>query len=135
MAHEHDIYMLLVEAALQTGNTPALENHLPQLEKLARRDNHGLYLATALRARGALHRIKGEFQEAEQDLQEALSIFQKMDTRWQCGRTCVEMGKLSQSQGDSASASQQFMQAQRYFEEVGALPDLSRVIQEIQLIH
>lgn len=135
MAHDHDVYMLLVESALQSGDFQALEKYVPKLEELASRDGHILYLATALRARGAFYRMKGDFKSAEQQLREALSMFQGIGAGWQCGRTCFELGKLSQSLGDATSASEQYSQAHRYFKELGAEPDDRRVVQEIELIN
>ena len=59
MAHDHDVYMVLVESALETEDLPALVEYTPLLEKLAERDSHQLYLAIAHRAQGALHRLRG----------------------------------------------------------------------------
>jgi len=131
MAHDHDVYMLLVESALQAGDAPALEKYVLLLEELARRDSHQLYLAIAQRAKGAMHRLNGDLESAEECLQEALAIFQGLGTRWQCGRTCFELGKLSQTRGDETSAGKHFSEALRYFEELGAKPDERRVAQEM----
>jgi tetratricopeptide (TPR) repeat protein len=134
MAHDHDVYMMLVEAALKMEDLSALEEYTPLLEKLAERDSHQLYLAIAKRARGALHRLRGEFADSENCLQEALSLFTDFDTRWQCGRTQFELGKSAQSRGDTKAASSAFAEALKYFEELEAKPDQERVQHALELI-
>ena len=65
------------------------------LEKLASRDNHRLYLAIAHRALGVGHRLAGEHAAAETRLKQALELFTKLGARWQIGRTLFELGELN----------------------------------------
>ena len=134
MAHDHDVYMMLVESALEMEDLSELVEYTPLLEKLAERDSHQLYLAIAKRARGALHRLRGEFENSESCLQQAISLFTDLDTRWQCGRTQYELGKLAQSQGDMSTANTAFAEALGFFEEMGAKPDQVRVQHSLKLI-
>ena len=134
MAHDHDVYMMLVESALEMEDISTLEKYTPLLEKLAVRDSHQLYLAIAQRAWGALHRLQGAYADSENCLQEALSLFTMLGTRWQCGRTQFELGKLALSRGNKGSASKAFAEALMSFEELGAKPDEGRVLHELELI-
>ncbi len=45
MAHRHDVYMLLADTAARLRDTARLLQYTPQLEELAARDEHRLYLA------------------------------------------------------------------------------------------
>ena len=134
MAHDHDMYMMLVESAREIEDQSTLEKYTPLLEELAERDGHQLYLAIAKRASGVVHRLRGEFEDSENCLQEAMIIFTKLDARWQCGRTKLELGKSAQSRGDISAASKAFAEGLKYFEQLGAKPDQGRVLQALELI-
>ena len=47
MAHDHEIYMILADTAVELRDADALRKYAPPLESLASRDNHRLYLAIA----------------------------------------------------------------------------------------
>jgi tetratricopeptide (TPR) repeat protein len=126
MAHEHIVYMMLVDAAARIGDEAAIRKFAPRLEELALRDDHKPYLAVAHRARGIAHRIAGEYNKAETRLNQALEIFESMGTSWQIGRTQFELGELALAQTNGAAAHSYFMLAQTHFEELGAKPDIAR---------
>jgi tetratricopeptide (TPR) repeat protein len=126
MAHEHIVYMMLVDSAARTGDGDAIRNFAPRLEELALRDDHQPYLAVAHRAWGIAHRLAGDHRAAEERLQKALDIFQALGTRWQIGCTCYELGELALAKTDGAAAQDFFTQAQVLFEELGAKPDLEK---------
>jgi tetratricopeptide (TPR) repeat protein len=126
MAHEHNLYMLLSEAAVQRRDISALQQYVPLLEELATRDGHRLYLAIAHRAWGVAHRLAGEFVESEARLNQAVELFRDYGVRWQLGRTFFELGELGVARSDSEMARQGFTQAINEFESMQALPDLER---------
>ena len=126
MAHEHIVYMMLVDAAARIGDEAAIRKFAPRLEELALRDDHKPYLAVAHRARGIAHRIAGEYTEAESRLKQALEIFESLEVNWQIGCTLFELGELALAQTDGAAAHSYFMLAQAHFEELGARPDIAR---------
>jgi len=95
MAHEHIVYMMLAESAVQARDALGLEEYTPRLEALAARDNHRPYLAVALRAWGVLHRLRGDPDQALERLNQAFEIFQELGFRWQIGRTCFELESWS----------------------------------------
>src|SRR6185436_19974549 len=87
MAHDHDVYMLLTEAAVQRRDADAMRHYLPRLEELAVRDGHRLYLAIAQRAWGVADFLAEEHAGAEVHLNQALELFDELKTHWQIGRT------------------------------------------------
>ena len=127
MAHDHEIYMTLADTAAELRDEEALRKYAPQLEKLAERDNHKLYLAIAYRAMGVAHRLAGEHAEAETRLKQALELFNKLGVRWQIGRTLFELGELNLAQSKKkAKAREYFSQALGPFEEIQAIPNAER---------
>jgi len=134
MAHEHIVYMMLVDSAARAGDESTVRRFAPKLEELALRDDHKPYLAVAHRAWGVAHRLAGEFTDAETRLEKALEIFEELETRWQIGRTLFEMGELALAKNDSESAHSYFSRAQDVFEELGAGPDIAQTAAVLETI-
>lgn len=126
MAHEHNLYMLLTEAAVRRRDVTVLRQYALVLEELAVRDDHRFFQAISLRAQGVAHRLAGEYVEAERCLNQAQQIFSQYGARWQLGRTLYELGELGVAWGDPETARQGFTQALAEFEALQALPDLER---------
>lgn len=126
MAHDHNLYMLLTEAAVQRGDDSAIRKYAPRLEELALRDDHRLYLAIAQRAWGVAHRLAGEYAESEASLEQAQQAFSQYGARWQLGRTFYELGELGLACADPETARQGFTLALAEFEAIGAQPYLER---------
>jgi tetratricopeptide (TPR) repeat protein len=127
MAHEHIVYMMLVDSAVRAGDEAAIRKYLPALQALAERDAHRPYLAVAHRAEGVTHRLAGEFEQAGERLHAALEIFEQLGTLWQIGRTLLELGELELARSDSEAAEGYFARALAAFERLGAQPDIERV--------
>jgi len=128
MAHDHEIYMTLADTAVELRDADALHKYAPELEKLADRDHHKLYLAIAHRAIGVEHRLAGEHTEAENRLKKALELFTKLGVRWQIGRTLFELGELNLEQPQKKIKAQEyFAQALGAFEEIQAVPNAERI--------
>jgi hypothetical protein len=127
MAHDHEIYMTLADAAAESRDTAALRKYAPQLEKLASRDGHGHYLAVAHRALGIGHRLSREYTQAETRFRQALELFTKSGARWQIGRTLFELGELNLEQPANKAKAREFLaQALGSFEEIRATPSANR---------
>jgi hypothetical protein len=126
MPHDHDLYMILTEAAVQLDDSQAIQKYSPLLEELAERDDHQLYLAIARRARGVACRLSFEFDQAEFNLVLANELFKKLGTNWQVGRTLIELAELDLARSDQAAARQHYLLAQESFQAVKAHPDLER---------
>ena len=126
MAHEHIVYMMLVDSAARVGDEAGIRRNVPQLEELAARDDHQPYLAVAHRAWGIAHRLAGEYSEAEVRLNQALDLFNELEIRWQVGRTLFELGELALARSEPEAAGDFFSRAMDAFEEMGAAPDATR---------
>ena len=123
---DHDVYAALTDAASREGNEAAIRRYAPQAEELARRYGHTLYQAIAHRAWGVAHRLASEYVEAEVRLNQALDLFNGLNTRWQMGRTLFELGELAATQMKTAKARDYFTRASVMFEEMHAAPDTAR---------
>ena len=123
---EHDLYALLADAAAQQRDEAALRQYAPLAEAAAGRYRHLLYQAIAHRAWGVARRLAHEYTEAEARLNQALELFQKLDTHWQIGRTLFEMGELAASRADTPAAHAHFQHALAMFEDMQAVPDAAR---------
>lgn len=126
MAHEHIVYMMLVEAAVAAGDLQEIERLAPKLEELAERDGHRPYLAVAARARGAVRRMRGEFENSEAALNAALEVFEEMAMDWQAGRTLTELGTLEACRNNQDAAEVYFNRAMDIFERLRAKPAFER---------
>ena len=73
------------------------------------------------------HRLAGEFSQAEDRLNRALVSFQNIGTRWQVGRTLVELGQLNHARGELSLAGDFFRKALVEFASLAASRDTKRV--------
>jgi len=124
--NEYDLCAMLADTAAQQRDTEALRRYAPLAEAMAQRIDHPLYQAIAQRAWGVAHRLACEYTDAEARLNQALEIFAGLETRWQIGRTCVELGELALAQTDTAAARDHFSRALAAFEALQAAPDVAR---------
>jgi tetratricopeptide (TPR) repeat protein len=123
---DHDIYATLVDMAALQLDEAGIRQYAPQAEELAARYGHALYQAVTHRAWGVAHRLAGEYPEAEARLNQALHLFNGLNTRWQIGRTLFELGELAAAQKNITTARGYFARAQMAFEEMHAAPDAAR---------
>ena len=128
MAHDHEIYMILADTAVELRDADALRKYAHPLESLASRDNHSFYLAIAHRAIGVEYRLAGESVAAETRLRQALELFTKLGTRWQIGRTLFELGELTLTLLLSPTkAREYYSQALSSFEEIQAQTNVEQI--------
>jgi len=125
--NETEQYFLLADLAVLERDEVALHHYAPLTEETAARDGHLLFQASSRRAWGVLHRLEGNYEEAEARLNQALEMFQKLETRWQMGRTLFELAELALAQTNTAEARDYFSRALATFEEMRAVPDAARV--------
>jgi hypothetical protein len=128
---DHDLYAMLVDGAAQNLDAEAIAKFAPLAEETARRTDHKLYLSLTHRAWGVLHRLSGEFDEAESRLTASRALCERLGARWQLGRTLVELGRLSIARGEVDDGRQHLEGAHALFDELGATPEIVRVRQEL----
>lgn len=124
---DHDLYSLLVDAAMIQRDETALRQYISLAEESARRYDHKLYQAIAHRARGVLHHLAGEYAEAEAQLNQALELFSNMNTHYQIGRTLFELGEIAAALTETDRARGYFYRALEVFESIQAITDVARV--------
>ena len=132
MAHQHIVHMMLADSAATARDEDAIRDHAAPLEELAARDDHRPYQAVAHRAWGVAHRLAGEYDQAEKRLNQALELFEDLQTEWQMGRTLVELAELEVARTDQPAACDYLARALSLFEELEAAPDVERTRQALQ---
>jgi len=130
----HVLYAALADAAVQQRDEAALRKYAPLAETLAQRYSHTLYQAVAHRAWGVAHRLAGEYALAGERLNQALSLFESLGTRWQLGRTWIELGELAAAQGETEEASGHFKRALEAFQGMQAAPDAMRARAALEVL-
>ncbi|UCC89089.1 MAG: hypothetical protein JSV81_07215, partial [Anaerolineales bacterium] len=132
--NETERYYLLADLAVQERDEAALHHYAPLAEAMALRDEHLLFQAGSHRAWGVLHRLEGEYAKAEARLNQALEMFQGLETRWQMGRTLYELAELAVARADPTQAREEYLRALGAFEKMGANPDAARTREALRLL-
>ena len=132
MAHQHIVYMMLADSAAHAGDEAAIRRYAAPLEELAAKDDHRPYQAIAHRVWGVAHRLAGELAESEERLNQALDLFEALQTEWQWGRTLVELAELELARSNQPGACKYLSRALTVFEKLHAEPDLERTRQALQ---
>jgi tetratricopeptide (TPR) repeat protein len=134
LMNETERYFLLVDLAVQERDEVGLRQYAPLAEEMALRDEHLLFQAGSHRAWGVLHRLEGKYEKAEAHLNQALEMFQGLETRWQIGRTLYELAELAVARADPTEAREYFSRALVAFEEIRANPDAVRTREALRLL-
>ena len=93
--HDNELYAMFADLAVQQRDEAALRQYAQLAEATAARDGHMLHQASAHRAWGVLHWLQADYAAAKARLNQALELFQGLETRWQIGRTLYELGELA----------------------------------------
>ncbi|MGQ0601742.1 MAG: tetratricopeptide repeat protein [Anaerolineales bacterium] len=131
---DHELYSMLADAAAQQRDEATLRQYAPLAEETARRYGHTLYQAIAHRAWGVAHRLAGEYPQAEARLNQALDLFSSLNTRWQIGRTLLELGELAVARKNIVKAQGHFTRALAAFEVMRATSDAARTRTRLEQI-
>ncbi len=134
MAHKHIVYMMLADAAAQSGDVSAARKYAGLLEELATRDDHRPYRAVAHRAWGVVHRLEGDLEKALARLIRARELFDEEGALWQLGRTLREMAELALAQEDLALARDYYTEALNAFEKLEAKPDVELTQEALEAV-
>jgi hypothetical protein len=136
MAHDHVMYMMLTECAVEMRDEAALNKWAARLMEVAQRDDHKLYTAIAARGLGVAQRIAKRLDESEASLEQALGIFTGLGARWQRGRTLMELAELqtNQPRKRKARAREQLSEAVAIFEDMGSAPYAAKARQALDAL-
>jgi len=129
---DHDMYVMLADAAASQHDQVGIQKYASQAEVLAKRYLHKLYQAITQRACGVANRLAGDYAQSEVKLMNALMLFRELNTRWQVGRVLFELGELSRARGEPLEAQRWFTEALSAFEEMNAQIDVKRTRMELQ---
>jgi tetratricopeptide (TPR) repeat protein len=124
---DHSMYALLADGAARQQDLEGLEKYVQLAEETALRYDHKLYLAISHRAWGVLHRLSGDYNQAETRLNTALTLFHELRTRWQTVLPLAELGQLAVEKANTEKAQTHFTQALFLFNQMGAKPDEDQV--------
>ena len=136
MAHDHLMYMMLTECAVEMRDEAALNKWAGRLMELAQRDDHKLYTAIAARGLGVAQRMQGKLDDSEASLKQALQVFTGLGARWQRGRTLMELAELQMKQPGKrkAKARGHLSEAAGLFEGMGSTPYAAKAHQALDAI-
>ncbi len=123
---DHEILVMMADTAAIQRDQEALAITAERANSISRKLGHRLYHAISLRALGTLDWLKGNYAEAGPYFFEALEIFEKLETRWQAGRTCSDLAGLFAAQGSKREAAEYYRRAIGEFEAMRAKPSVER---------
>jgi len=98
-----------------------------ELAEIATGYESAMLRAIATQVRGTVKLTKNDTQTALVALRQAWRVWQELDAPYEAARTRVLMGLACRMLGDEDSAALELEAATGVFEQLGALPDLSRV--------
>ncbi len=98
-----------------------------ELAEIATGYESAMLRAIAAQVRGTVELAEGDAQAALVALRQAWRVWQELDAPYEAARTRVLMGLACRMLGDEDSAALELEAATGVFEQLGALPDLSRV--------
>jgi tetratricopeptide (TPR) repeat protein len=105
---------LTSQALIATGKLDEAEQRLETTLEAARKADMPHWEAMALKARAQLHAARGDEEAARKDLDAAIEIFERLESRLELGRTLLLRG-----------GEEDLQQARKLFEACGASGDLS----------
>jgi len=123
-----NVNRLLGEAALGNGDLDQAKNWEKNLDALTEEGISfpAMQQGDVLRFKGMLAIQEQSWMQADQFLQESLSIFRKLRSRLNIGRTLYQLCRLALSQGQTTTARTYIDEAVQIFNEIGACLDAQR---------
>jgi ATP/maltotriose-dependent transcriptional regulator MalT len=115
-----------IEIMLATNDTSAARSASDELTQLAESLDAPLLHAAALQARGAVSLAAGDAREALESLRRAWGLWQDVEAPYEGARVRVLIGLACRALGDEEAAEMEFDAARWVFEQLSAMPDVSR---------
>jgi DNA-binding CsgD family transcriptional regulator len=116
------------EIMLARGDLPAARAAVDELAGIAKRSGAALLRAMASRADGSVLLAEGDARRALASLRQAWSLWKGLDAPYESARVRVAIGLACRALGDDDTAQLELEEARRVFEDLGAAPDLFRVV-------
>jgi ATP/maltotriose-dependent transcriptional regulator MalT len=117
-----------IEIMLETGEIENARSACQELEQITGRFDTGLLGGIAAHARGALALAEGDAQRALASLRSALQVWQQVEAPYLLARTRFLIGVACSALRDDEGATLEMDSARAIFEELGAVPDLARIV-------
>jgi DNA-binding CsgD family transcriptional regulator len=117
-----------IEIMLETGESERARSACQELDQVIERFDTGLLGGIAAHARGALALAEGDAQKALVSLRLALQVWQQVEAPYLLARTRFLIGVACSALGDDEAAALETDSARTIFEQLGAVPDLARIV-------
>ncbi|MBE0698832.1 MAG: tetratricopeptide repeat protein [Anaerolineaceae bacterium] len=111
------------ESKRKEKNLPGAVRDYEQALKLYRQAEEPLAIGRALQGLGMFHRDLGNFNEAENYLNQALKIFHSLYDSFRQGTTYDRLGTLYYQMGDNRRSTEMYLKASDYLIEAGSFKD------------
>ncbi|MQA89164.1 MAG: hypothetical protein GEU90_02840 [Gemmatimonas sp.] len=112
---------------LAVDDIEAARTAAAELGEIAGEMSAPLLRAVAAQAKGAVLLARGDARNALPALREALTGWQELEAPYEAARVRVLIGLGCRELGDKETAEMEIDASRRVFEQLGAIPDLSRV--------
>ena len=116
-----------VEIMLAAGEVEEARGACGELENISRAHQSDMLRAMSAQAQGALALAEGESRRALVSFREALRTWQELEVPYEAARVRVLVALACRVTGDEDTAKWELAAARGVFDELGAVPDVSRV--------
>jgi tetratricopeptide (TPR) repeat protein len=119
----------MANAHLGLGQTNQAKEWAKQSLELAQAQEMKLEEGATRRVLGQIHRIRSEWDAAEQELQASLSILEALDSQYEVGQTLFQLAQLHRDLGRDDQFRETLRRAITIFERLGAQLDLEWAVE------
>ena len=117
-----------VEIMLSVGDAGEARSACQELQEISTRYESAMLEAMVDHARGAVDLNEGDTRAALLSLRRAWRAWQELEVPYEIARVRVLLGEACRALGDEDSAALEFDAAHDIFEQLGAAPDLARLV-------
>lgn len=122
-----DSLFACIEIMLADKNTAKTRSALNELKEIAQRHEAPLIRALAAQAEGAVLLDEGDATSALAHLRSARKIWEELNVPYEAARTRTLMARMFSEMGDEDSARMEQEAARSIFQQLKAIPDISRI--------
>jgi ATP/maltotriose-dependent transcriptional regulator MalT len=122
----------IVEILLEAGDAQKAREAAEELNEIAAEINTPYLNAMAFRAYGSVLLAEGDADDALKQLRQSWSAWEKLEIPYESARCRVLIARACRDLGDSETAKMEFNAAKWVFQQLGAVPDIQRVDNQIK---